>query len=142
MIQAVSAAQKGDNEAFETLYNQHAQAVYFLALKLMKSKSDAEDITQEAFLAAFRNIGALKEPEAFPAWLNRITVNLCTDSLKKANLLTTVTLEEVAETEFIEETDRKLLPESRLDDEETARIITETIDNLPLPQKSASMIVN
>ncbi|MCL2020097.1 MAG: sigma-70 family RNA polymerase sigma factor [Oscillospiraceae bacterium] len=135
LTQIVEAARKGDSEAFEALYNHHAQAVYFLALKLMKSKTDAEDITQEAFLAAFRNIGDLKEPEAFSAWLNRITVNLCTDTLKKANLLTTVTLEEVAETEFIEENDRKLLPESRLDDEETVRIIIETIDNLPLPQK-------
>ncbi|MCL2020499.1 MAG: sigma-70 family RNA polymerase sigma factor, partial [Oscillospiraceae bacterium] len=79
----VKAAQSGDNNALETLYKEYARQVYFLSLKLLKNKEDSEDIAQEVFIHVFQKIGELSEAEAFPAWLNRITTNKCTDFLRK-----------------------------------------------------------
>ena len=104
-------------------------------MKLLKSPQAAEDATQEVFFKVFQKIGELKDPQAFPAWFKRITVNQCTYTLKKdSNIL--VAEEDISELEFIEENDDRLLPEKSLDNAETARLITEVVDALPMPQKA------
>ncbi|MCL2633009.1 MAG: sigma-70 family RNA polymerase sigma factor [Oscillospiraceae bacterium] len=134
ITQAVTALQNGDHKAFETLYKEFSQSAYFLALKLMKNPQEAEDVTQEVFIKVFQKIGELKDPMAFPAWFKRITVNQCTDMLKKNNVLT-ISAEEETELDFLEETDIELIPDKSLDNAETARLIVEIIDRLPPPQK-------
>ena len=135
LIETIGAAQKGNRHACAALYNEYAKSVYFIALKLLKNPQYAEDMTSEVFLNAFRRLSDLRHPEAFPQWLNRIVTNKCTEFLTRDNQLLTADIEEVAETGFTEETDRKLIPDKRLEDEETARLITEIIDKLPLPQR-------
>jgi RNA polymerase sigma-70 factor (ECF subfamily) len=134
LIQAVTAMQNGDKTAFDALYSEYSQPTYFLALKLMKNPQEAEDITQDVFLTAFRKIGELKAPENFPAWLKRITVNKCSDILKKNNVLTAVS-GDTAEIEFIEEINEEHIPELSLDKKATADIIVQIVDKLPLPQR-------
>jgi RNA polymerase sigma factor (sigma-70 family) len=135
ITKTVISAQNGDKQAFEVLYNEYAKSIHFLALKMMKNTEDAEDLTQDVFLTAFQKIGELKTPESFRSWLGRIAENKCVDALKKRNMLTVSGAEEKAEIEFIEETDRSLIPDKSLDNAETARIIIEIIDKLPLPQR-------
>jgi RNA polymerase sigma-70 factor (ECF subfamily) len=133
--QAIAAAQGGDKKAFEVIYTEYSKATYFLALKLLKKPQDAEDVTQDVFVTAFQKIAELREAQNFTAWLNRITVNKCTDALRKMSAFTAAGVEEQAEVEYIEETDDSLIPEASLDNAETARIIVEIIDSLPLPQR-------
>ena len=122
-------------KAFETIYKEFSKAAYFLALKIMKDPQIAEDITQDVFVKVFQKIDDLKEPQAFPAWFKRITVNQCTYILKKNNKLPIADDEENSQLEFVEETDDRLLPEKSLDNSETARLITEIVDKLPTPQR-------
>jgi len=110
LIKTVKSAQKGDDKAFERLYQEYAQSVHFLAVKQLKNDTEAEDITQEVFIAAYRNIGNLKDPQSFPKWLHTIAVNKCSDALKKRKTFLTST-EETAELEFIEETNGELAQE-------------------------------
>jgi RNA polymerase sigma factor (sigma-70 family) len=134
LIEIISGVKNGDESAFETLYSEYAKQVYFLALKIVGSRENAEEIAQDVFLYIYQKISELRDPQAFPAWLSKITTSKCTDFLRKNNPFTTE-IEVIAEIEFIEETDRSLIPDKSLDNLETARIIIDIIDKLPLPQK-------
>jgi RNA polymerase sigma-70 factor (ECF subfamily) len=79
----IRAAQRGDHAAFETLVRQYDTAVLRLALHLTRSESDAQDIYQEAFLKAYRNIGNFRFECSFYTWIYRIVTNLCLDLLRK-----------------------------------------------------------
>ncbi|HUG47304.1 MAG TPA: RNA polymerase sigma factor [Candidatus Limnocylindria bacterium] len=57
--------------------------MYRTALGILGEPADARDATQEAFVAAWRQLPSLREPERFDAWLNRITINCCRMALRK-----------------------------------------------------------
>lgn len=135
LTETVKAAQAGDKSALTRLYLEYAKTVYFLALKLMKNKEAAEDITQEVFIYVYQKITQLREPEAFRAWLSRITASKCTNALTRNREPLSTDIEEVAETDFLEEADPLLVPERALDNAETARMIVDIIDALPTPQR-------
>lgn len=71
----VRAAQAGDELAFEELVRRHADFVHAVVRRLVDSPHEAEEVTQEAFLRAWRAIGRFKADAAFSTWLYRIAVN-------------------------------------------------------------------
>lgn len=73
--QLVRDAQAGDHAAFEELVRRHADRLYAVVRRLVDSAHDADDVTQEAFLRAWRGIGRFKGDAAFSTWLYRIGVN-------------------------------------------------------------------
>ena len=79
----IREAQQGNHAAFEELVRQYDTAVLRLALHLTGSEQDAQDIYQEAFLKAYRNIGKFRFECSFYTWLYRIVTNLCLDYLRK-----------------------------------------------------------
>jgi RNA polymerase sigma-70 factor (ECF subfamily) len=79
----IRAAQQGDRAAFEELVRQYDHAVLRLALHLTGSPQDAQDVYQEAFLKAYRNIGRFRFECSFYTWLYRIVTNICLDHLRK-----------------------------------------------------------
>ena len=79
----IREAQRGNRAAFEELVRQYDQAVLRLALNLMRSEQDAQDVYQEAFLKAYRNVGNFRFECSFYTWIYRIVVNLCLDHLRK-----------------------------------------------------------
>lgn len=79
----IREAQRGNHAAFEELVRQYDQAVLRLALNLMRTEQDAQDIYQEAFLKAYRNVGNFRFECSFYTWIYRIVVNLCLDHLRK-----------------------------------------------------------
>lgn len=82
----IREAQRGNRAAFEELVRQYDQAVLRLALNLTRSEQDAQDIYQEAFLKAYRNVGSFRFECSFYTWIYRIVVNLCLDHLRKKNV--------------------------------------------------------
>ena len=91
--EAIEAAKNGDAEAFSKLYALHKRRVYTLTLRMLGNVSEAEDMTQEAFLHLFRKIGSFRGESAFSTWLHRLTVNLVLMNLRKKGL-NLVSLEE------------------------------------------------
>jgi RNA polymerase sigma-70 factor, ECF subfamily len=82
----VRRAQEGDAAAFEELVRYYDRTVLRLAIHLTGSREDAQDIYQEAFLRAFRNLDSFRFECSFYTWIYRITTNLCLDYLRKNQL--------------------------------------------------------
>ncbi len=79
----IREAQGGNTSAFEELIRQYDRAVMRLALNLTGSEPEAQDIYQEAFLKAYRNIGSFRFECSFYTWIYRIVSNLCMDHLRR-----------------------------------------------------------
>jgi RNA polymerase sigma-70 factor, ECF subfamily len=79
----VREAQRGNAAAFEELVRHYDQAVLRLALHLTGSEHDAQDVYQDAFLKAYKNIGSFRFECSFYTWIYRIVTNLCLDHLRR-----------------------------------------------------------
>ncbi|WP_221898768.1 RNA polymerase sigma factor [Robiginitalea sp. SC105] len=64
------------------LYRKYAHGMFCVAMRFVKNEADAEDLTQEAFIRAFRKMDQYRGDVTFGAWLKRIVVNRCLDFLK------------------------------------------------------------
>jgi RNA polymerase sigma-70 factor, ECF subfamily len=73
--QLVARAQAGDERAYENLVRRHADRLYAVVFRFLGNGREAEDVTQEAFLRAWRGIGHFKGDSEFFTWLYRIGVN-------------------------------------------------------------------
>jgi RNA polymerase sigma-70 factor (ECF subfamily) len=84
-------ARRGDREAFGRLVRKHQRRVYAAALHILGSHSDADDVTQETFVRAFRGLASFDGRADFFTWLYRITINTSLNALragKRGNALT------------------------------------------------------
>jgi RNA polymerase sigma-70 factor (ECF subfamily) len=79
---AVALARDGDSEAFHALVERHSRAVYRLAYRMTGSPQDAEDVVQETFLKAYRQLDRFEERASFGTWLHRIAWNCSVDLLR------------------------------------------------------------
>ena len=85
-IDFVNAARSGDDRAFTQLMKRYKDAIYFMLLKMVNNKTDAEDLTIEAFGKAFANIHQYEPQFAFSTWLFRIASNNAIDHLRKKRI--------------------------------------------------------
>ena len=81
--QLIRRAQQGDNGAFEELLLLHQKKVYNLCLRMSANPDDALDLSQEAFLRAWRSLGQYQFEANFSTWLFRLTSNICIDFLRR-----------------------------------------------------------
>lgn len=79
----VESALQGDEKAFAKLLAKYKDAIYFMLLKMVNNRSDAEDLTIEAFGKAFKNLHQYSPSYAFSTWLFKIASNNCIDFLRK-----------------------------------------------------------
>ncbi len=79
----VGHVQSGDTRSFTDLVERHQDAVFGMALRFTRCRTDAEDMAQEAFLKAFRSLPGFRGEAKFSTWLYRITYNLCVDWLRR-----------------------------------------------------------
>lgn len=84
--QLIARAQGGDEEAFAALFEAHKRRVYSLCLRMIGNPTEAEDLTQEAFLQLFRKISTFRGESAFSTWLHRLAVNVVLMHLRKKGL--------------------------------------------------------
>ena len=78
----VERCRKGDLAAFEEIYRAHSPRLYSLALRMLGSPADAEDILQEIFLSAHRKLAGFRGDAALGTWLYRLATNQCLDYLR------------------------------------------------------------
>ena len=79
----VAQAAAGNAGAFDQLVGRWERQIYFLAYRMLGREEDARDVTQEAFLRAFRGLKGFKGQSKFSSWLYRIALNLCRDWLRR-----------------------------------------------------------
>jgi RNA polymerase sigma-70 factor (ECF subfamily) len=82
-VEWIRRAQRGEREAFNPLVEQYQRRVMVLVYHLVRRRDEAEDITQEIFIKAFRAIRDYSFQASFWAWLSRIAVNHCYDYLRR-----------------------------------------------------------
>ena len=83
-----NAVENSDQAAYSELLDRYRESVYFLLLKMVNNKDDAEDLTIEAFGKAFKNLAQYTPNYAFSTWLFRIATNNCIDFIRKKRTVT------------------------------------------------------
>src|SRR5579871_3118266 len=78
----VAKARAGDADAFRALVDLHSRGLFRLAFRMTGSEPDAEDVVQESFLRAYRQLGKFDERASFGTWLYRIAVNCALDLVR------------------------------------------------------------
>jgi RNA polymerase sigma-70 factor (ECF subfamily) len=90
----VLAAQRGDREAFRTLFERYHRRAYALALGVVRHPDDALDVVQDAFIKAHKYLDKFEGNSSFYTWLYRIVMNLAIDHLRKHRRVRPVELDE------------------------------------------------
>jgi RNA polymerase sigma-70 factor (ECF subfamily) len=81
----VDRSKDGDVDAFSALACRYQERIYNLVLGMTKNHLDADDLSQETFLHAYRSLKSFKQQASFYTWLYRVAVNLTLNHLKKGN---------------------------------------------------------
>jgi RNA polymerase sigma-70 factor (ECF subfamily) len=79
----IARCRTGDREAHYRLYKLYSKAMFNVGYRITRSEEDAEDVLQEAFISAFRNLDNYRGDATFGSWLKRIVVNKAINALNK-----------------------------------------------------------
>ena len=133
--QLVARAQRGDKQAFELLVEKYQRKLARLLSRFIRDPAEVEDVTQEAFIKAYRALPAFRGDSAFYTWLYRIGINTAKNYLmamgRRAPTSTEVEAEEAEGFEEGEQLRDINTPESLLLSNEIAQTVNKTIEGLP-----------
>ena len=79
----IERCKEGDRQAQNELYKLYAGAMYNVCRRMMGDEDEARDVLQDAFVSAFSRMNSLKDVNLFSAWIKRIVVNHCLNSIRK-----------------------------------------------------------
>ena len=130
----VERARRGEESAFEALVTENEKRIYNLCLRLVGNPEDAAELTQEAFLNAWRGLGRFQGESSFSTWLYRLASNVCIDFLRREkrrrSLSMTVSLDDEEGERQAELPDRRYAPEEALERSEARRAVAEGLERL------------
>jgi RNA polymerase sigma-70 factor (ECF subfamily) len=139
--QLVERAQRGDKRAFELLVEKYQRKLGRLLARFIRDPAEVEDVTQEAFIKAYRALPAFRGDSAFYTWLYRIGINTAKNYLMALGRRAPTSTEvEAGEAEGFEDGEQLLdinTPESVLLSNEIARTVNATIEELPEELRTA-----
>lgn len=127
-----------DQSAYKALLDKYRRQVLSLVWRMVNNREEAQDLAQEAFIRAFRSLGTFDTTRSFPAWLFRITTNLCVDYYRRKKL-STVSLVQSAGQDHdervldLESPDRG--PDEELADKEGLARLEVMVKALPAPYR-------
>ncbi|MDR4504501.1 MAG: RNA polymerase sigma factor [Candidatus Scalindua sp.] len=79
----ITMASEGDIDSFETIYNEYSGLVHNVAFRIVRNSDEAQEVTQEVFLAVYRKLKTFKFQSSFKTWIYRIAVNFALNYAKK-----------------------------------------------------------
>ena len=129
----VRRAQRGEIAAFNTLVIRHQNAAYSLALRFLRTREAAEDVTQEAFVRAWRAIDTFRG-ERFRSWLLRIVANAARDELRRRKRRPQRSLDETwddSDMASIDPVEPGLGPQERAEQTELRGVLERALAELP-----------
>lgn len=139
--QLVLRAQSGDKQAFELLVEKYQRKLARLLSRFIRDPAEVEDVTQEAFIKAYRALPAFRGDSAFYTWLYRIGINTAKNYLmamgRRAPTSTEIEAEEAEGFEEGEQLRDINTPESVLLTNEIAETVNSTIERLPEELRTA-----
>ncbi len=131
----VAASVSGRREAFDVIVERHRRTVYQVCYRFVSNHEDASDLSQEAFVRAWRGLRNFKGQSALATWLYRIAVNVC---LNRVSAKTPAT-EPIESTEQFEDT-RIESAQRTLLREERAAVVRQAIAGLPKKQRATLIL--
>lgn len=147
--QLIARSQQGDVAAFNQLVLQYQQAMYAVIYRMLGNMDTAADVTQDAFLAAFRGINSYRGGSSFRSWLLRIGSNMACDHWRRMHRRPAESLEALTEEEEAHAPDLLLAladtrpegnPEELLLTQELQQLIQRGLQQLPLEQRVAIVL--
>ena len=139
--QLVERAQRGDKRAFELLVSKYQRKLGRLLSRFVRDAAEVEDVTQEAFIKAYRALPSFRGESAFYTWLYRIGINTAKNYLvalgRRAPTTTGFDNEEAEGFEDAEQLRDASTPESELEGKEIAATVNRAMDALPADLRTA-----
>jgi len=130
----VRQVQRGEKAAFDLLVRKYQHRVTKLVSRFVRDRREVEDVTQEAFIKAYRAIGGFRGESAFYTWLYRIAVNTAKNYLESLGRRPLATDMDMETAEFVDSTDglrEQATPERQMLTDEIAATVNRVIDSLP-----------
>lgn len=93
----VDQARQGESAAYEVLVSRHRDKIYARAFSMVRSEEQALDLSQEAWIKAWRKLHQFHGDSSFVTWLTRVTINICLDHLRKRKRERSESIEELDE---------------------------------------------
>jgi len=139
--QLVERAQRGDKLAFELLVSKYQRKLARLLSRFIRDATEVEDVTQEAFIKAYRALPTFRGDSAFYTWLYRIGINSAKNYLVAIGLRDPTTTEiDSEEAEGFEDGDQLRdvnTPENEMMSRQVAETVNQTLESLPEELRSA-----
>src|SRR5205823_2494974 len=134
--QVIASILAGNSHLFHNLIRPYERSVYAMALSLLHNEADAEDVAQEAFLKAFRNLANFRGESKFSTWLISITLNEARGRLRSKKNAKLESLDEPAEGQSTVTPallrDWREIPSEALERQEVRHMLQQAITDLPL----------
>lgn len=121
---------EGEKEAFAELFERHKSGIFSFVLRLVKSREEAEDLTQEIFLNAYRALSKFKSGALFKPWLYKIASNACISAWRKTNPNRALYIP-YDESQVETMPDSKSLAMNYYESSEIHQLIRQTVSDLP-----------
>ena len=133
----VERAKAGDRDAFEELVRRHAEWLYAVVLRFVADADEAQEVTQEAFLRAWRSIGRFEGRSRFFTWLYRIGIN---EAKRRATRRPPVPVASLEDEPVPEAPDWSEAPETRSAQADLRRVLEESIRSLPIEYRATIVL--
>ena len=127
----INLVKKGDKKAYEVLVLQYQDRLVFSVYKFLKDYELAQDIAQEAFVKAFKNIEKFRGDSSFYTWIYRIAINTAKNFLSSKSRKSEIYDDEIMELKLSESAVTSENPENILEAEELRSMMMDAIQSLP-----------
>ena len=145
---AIQAVLNGEADRYAELVDEYQGPAIRLAFSFLGNYEDARDVSQEAFVSAYRSLGRFRRESAFSTWLFRIVINKCKDAYKRrarqpmvaARMGTSGGDDDVTESLFVDVADPGADPSDVVANRELSQRISTAIKGLPMTQRTAFLL--
>ncbi len=131
-VEIINKVKKGDTEAYGIIVKKYMKKAYFVALGFVGDTNDALDLSQTAFIKAYRSLPGFDQKKPFLPWFYRILRNLCFNFMKRKKSISIIPLEKVKEP--------YLALKKRNYQEERGEIVGKAISSLPYPEREVILL--
>ncbi len=143
-VELLQAVIEGDTTAYRGLVEKYQGRVYAMVYGMIRNREDARDITQEAFVKAYKNLKSFRLESSFYTWLYRIAMNLAIDFTRKRKRQGTSSFDEAVASRDgdggISELHHEDSPSKKLERKEVFKQIMDALDKLPADQKQVILL--
>jgi len=131
----------GRTEAFHDLIRPYERSVYMMVLSMLRNEAEAEDVAQETFIKAYRNLGRFRSESRFSTWLIAIALNEARARLRRKQPALTDSIDDTEGSVVPAQlTDWREIPSETLERQEVRSLIRRALDALPLPYREVFVL--